>query len=308
MKVPRLSIQLGVHLLILFAIYLPQSSTKLVKLVPVKCRGRVVTNSETFNAVFLGKSKIDILESEGEDIQDITVCDVIPIPIQKQQIYDSHVSSISLPRDGQQYQVDRQKCISALSAILGRDGGFFDNLPFAWRSNVNARKEIYSFLSGGEGLTLEGDSISLSNVNVIESLKRPEEALIVCLKHILGCSLVGIILEVKDELGKDSVSLGAAVVLAQPEAISEYTVSTTNALLPDFSDLSTAPACVINCKLDEIVFLSLASGMPIYIPKPLFGGAAVDVTLLKEEIDFVMQYSVHSASHYLFTKHLTITE
>ena len=305
------------RLLLLCALCWSQISTRLIRVVPVKCRGKVHTNSGTFDAFFLGRSKLDVLESGDEETaEDMTICDVIPVPVTKQQLYDCFLSSNAKSSKTTAPSIDRQQCIAALSGIIGRDGGFFDNLPFTWRTDSSARKEMYSFLTGGDGKTLGGETISLANMDT-KSFKRPEEALILCMKKILGCSIVGLILEVKDELGKDSVSLGAAAVLAKPESATEYTVSPTNTLLPvcymsthpctcylersllyvnnfvqDYSDLSSAPACVVNCKLDEVVPLSMASGIPIYIPKQLFVAAAVDAKLTKEEQDICIQYSV----------------
>ena len=286
---------------------------KLVKLRPIKTTGNIKTENKDMPAIFLGREKLEVLESSGEydEYEDgaggmnrITICDVVPIPIQSLD-QSNYIAKMLLRSKSKNQQlltstteatVDKTSCMAAASILFNRDSGIFDNLPFEWGDRADARKQLYSFLSGGYGSCGANDEMLTMNKVNYTNIRSPEAIFLYALDKFLNCSIVGLILEVKDELGKNSVSLGAATVVAKRGFESEYRISTKQVGLPDeTNDLRSAEACVINCHTDELVLLSIATNIPIYMPKSLFLGAAVDVSLDKDsDGNVLMNYDMKS--------------
>ena len=306
---------------LLFLLLLSLQAVKLVKLRPIKTKGsvNVANNNQDIPAIYLGRDKLEVLDSsfssqdenDGEDkkTNQVTICDVVPIPIQVLDQYNYIVKMFMRSKNKGQMSasstsavvIDKGSCIAAASILYNRDEGIYDKLPFEWGLRADARKQLYAFLSGGQGESSYVDSSKELTLNSIEysTMKCPEAVFSYGLKKFLDCSIVGLILEVKDELGKNSVSLGAAVVLARTGFESEYRISTKQVGLPDDTDdRSDADACIISCHTDELVLLSMATNIPIYMPKPLFLGASVDASLEKgNDKDLIMRYKAKPAKN-----------
>ena len=132
-----------------------ETISKLVQMRPIKVRGSIINKSEKSEtpSLFLGREKLEVLETDAIDASSlpessadtaVTICDVIPIPIPRRELYENIVNIFSRDKRGSRtVQVDKPACVSAASVLLNRDKGFFDNLPFVWRKSVNSRKEFY---------------------------------------------------------------------------------------------------------------------------------------------------------------------
>lgn len=88
------------------------------------------------------------------------MCDVVPVPVQRPVVYNYITSSFSREEEGKSDRsnsqvIDKASCVLAGRMFVDRDDGIFDNLPFVWKreGESNPRKQIYSFLTGGEGRT-----------------------------------------------------------------------------------------------------------------------------------------------------------
>ena len=295
-------------------------AVKLTRLKPIRIIGKLLRDSSPdVPSIFLGREKLEVLDAENgvEEGQSrvVTVCDVLPVPIVGNDLAYKYIMSLFSRKDSEVTRAEKSAsaCISAAKVFIGRDKGIFDNLPFVWkREGIDSRKQLYSFLSGGEGVycllyaiphrraqhntTLTHNTHP--NLSVIcfcctrniflcasvqkgtgfdagkytlnrfsfDELQNAEAIFPYALKKFLDCSIVGLIIEVKDELGKNSVSLGAAVVLARRGYESDYRISSKEMRLPEYTDeLDSAVACVVNCHMEELILLSLATSMPIYM-------------------------------------------
>ena len=177
---------------------------------------------------------------------------------------------------------------------------------------------MYSFLSGGDSYSINSTRLTLSSFP-FDSIQCPEEILTVALRDILGCSLLNLLIEVKDET-KQSITLGAAVLLSKIGMESKYDLSSSSSttssisvesdsnciyillnllnrklffyLLIIYQKINNDDGRVIPCHMDELIKLSVALNIPIYISKKLFQVAARDATLEKSSGDELIIKSV----------------
>lgn len=259
--------RLDILLAAVFTSYSVQS--KLIALLPLKCKGSFcATPSQTVSAAYLGRQKLEVLESEevGEKNSAI-LCDVIPIPLM-----DSRGESLV-----NQLQQSSKPAVrfgfdpsSVDGLLVNRDNGLYDNLPYIWRKGSNAKLELYNLLQKGRSLSSEGSFLTAVN-------------------DILGSTITAILIEVKDQLSKDKIVLGGVVVLCQNKVAADWKISPSNPLLPDVcstddpNDVAQCTACIVPVHMDELVAMSLLTRIPILIPKSLFEGLAIDATLTTAE-------------------------
>lgn len=141
-------------ILIAFVLFSIQITCRLVKLRPLKCQGIITKNpgptQQEIPAIFLGRDKLEILEpGDSSSSTDVTVCDVIPVPIQSYEYYQYLLTTFKRSKSTERnIQIDKGSCIAAAARFVGRDHGLFDNLPFVWGARGTVRKELYSFLTG----------------------------------------------------------------------------------------------------------------------------------------------------------------
>jgi hypothetical protein len=242
---------------------------RLVALRPLKCFGSFCISSQTIvPAAYLSRGKLEVLESEEDGaVRSAILCDVIPIPL-----LDSRGESLV-----NQLQNDRSKSTkssfdpSSIDGILvNRDKGLYDNLPYVWGENNNAKLELYNYLQKRRGPSNKGNFLEAVNA-------------------ILGSKLTGIMIEVKDQLASDRIVLGGAIVLCQNAVAEDWKISASNPKMPavasndDTEEIADATACLVECHMDELVALSFLSGLPIHISKTLFDSLAIDATLTSGE-------------------------
>jgi hypothetical protein len=145
-------------------------------------------------------------------------------------------------RDAQTHS--KASIVDTLGFFLNRDNGIFDNLPFSWRRSgvVDSRRELYKLLSGSEGQSIVGDKLSLNAIlrdtSVLDNASTFSNIVGIifqlALKEILGCSIVSLLLEPKDLLGKDYLSIGAAALIARKGEEKKWAISSRNSLLPEW--------------------------------------------------------------------------
>lgn len=259
--------RLDILLAAIFACHLAES--KLIALLPLKCKGSFcATPSKTVSAAYLGRQKLEVLESEEVgDKNSAILCDVIPIPLM-----DSRGESLV-----NQLQQSSKPVVrfgfdpSSVDGILvNRDNGLYDNLPYIWRKGSNAKLELFNLLQKGKSLSSEGSFLT-------------------AVDRILGSTITAILIEVKDQLSKDKIVLGGAVVLSQNNVAADWKITPSNPLLPDVcstddpNDVAQCTACIVPCHMDELVAMSLLTRIPILIPKSLFEALAIDATLTSSE-------------------------
>ncbi|KAJ1409058.1 hypothetical protein B484DRAFT_423413, partial [Ochromonadaceae sp. CCMP2298] len=237
-------------ILLALGLWLAGIDGKLLKLTPIKCQGSFVFPSGTrVPAAFLSKEKLEILQDEGA----ITLCDVVPILIPDDPMRVTASLARPVPLD-------------KLAMLTMRDNGVYDNLPYAW-GTAYTKKGLYTFLNEArnKAVTLE-QHFSLFQAGMADQL---------------DLVLTGLLVEVEDSFA-DGVSLGGAMVLARPAFASQYTLS-ANPTLPSQAAEAAAQACVVNCRLDELVGFALSSGLPVHMSSSLYDRVAVDASLVNNK-------------------------
>jgi hypothetical protein len=211
---------------------------KLLKLTPIKCTGtfRMPSGTEV-PAAFLSKEKLEILQDENDDSV-ITLCDVVPILIPD----DPLRLTMSIAKD---ISLDK------LAMLTNRDNGVYDNLPYKW-GNKYTKKALYDYLneSKHKAVTLDQHFALFQKAMLQE----------------LDLVLTGLLVEIEDSFTDNRVSLGGAMVLSRSAFAPQYALTST-LLRPMYmaSKEDEGEACVVNCRLDELVGFALASNLPVHI-------------------------------------------
>ena len=281
-------INLSLLLILLCVITVKEAlSMKLVSLTVIKVIGsfRLPTGT-VVPSVFLSRSKLEVLEddsnsndSNNNEKSSVILCDVLPILIQdpkgssllKEVILNTntHEDSKSIPfRDTIQ------------SFILNRDRGLYDNIPYAVKKGPS-KKNLFDFFNNVNSKVEIKKNNKKSEINPYTSFLQGVE-------KQLDVKLTGLFIEVADEITKSSVALGGAAIFAKTNDAKDWILNQYNPSLPDIAttdegidddDIFNSPAVVVYCGLDEIVGMSLGTGIPIYIPDELFDSATVDARL-----------------------------
>ena len=252
------------------------SIVSLIELFPIKCPGFLeMGKDKLFPAVFLSKSKLEVLENSNlGGSNEIILCDVIPFQIgQYENLVYSEMRQVDTTLD------TRTGCIN----FVNRDKGLFDNLPYEWGKGTNNRKEIFNFMNGGQADNSVGGIIRLTEV--IRNVRSPYLCFCLAMKHMIGAEVVGLILELTDE-SSDSIKLGAAAVIARGEETDKWRLTIENSKIPAFKDINDrklAPACVVNCHIDEAIGLALALNMPIFTTNKIFLNSIIDAKLVRDQ-------------------------
>lgn len=144
-------------------------------------------------------------------------------------------------------------------SITDRDGGFFDNLAsiLKWAPTPNVRRVMY------ETLRVRGDSLS------------PYHSLVSALDLHANLVITGLLVEVADRPSPYSLSLGATALVARKECASDWRLTATRTRLVKESR-GSQEAKFVNCAMDELVGLALATKLPVVISENLYGTVCVD--------------------------------
>jgi hypothetical protein len=112
---------------------------------------------------------------------------------------------------------------------------------------------------------------------------------------VLDANIVDLLIEVKDELSSNSISIGAAIVLCRKSVVNDWKISRSNPQLPvvsstdDPEEIDQCTACIVNCHLDELIAVSLLTGKPILIPQSLFASSAIDARLINDSNEYELK-------------------
>jgi hypothetical protein len=217
---------------------------------PLPCAGVYkVSDKETRSAIFLGPNRMSIQDKgDGKCI----ARGVVPISIPPEM----EVGLLSAAQNK-----DRDNVYKSWSGqtITDRNGGLFDNLLKAMHicPNSNVRKEIY------EALRLKG------------SCESPYHGIIQSLNKYADLSIRGLLIEVADRQSEYAYVLGAAVLLVRNEAAYKWKLSANQFKCLKEVKGSTE-ACLVNCYMDELVGLALATNLSVVMPTPLYEGMTMD--------------------------------
>ena len=236
---------------------------------------------------FLSRSKLEVLEDASNDDSNeneksnVILCDVLPILIQDPKGLTSLKESMSSNSNEDSKSIPYRDSIQ--SFILNRDRGLYDNIPYGWKKGPS-KKNIFDFFSNVNSKVEINKSNKKMQIN-------PYSSFLQAVEQQLGAKLTGLFIEVSDEITMSSVALGGAAIFAKTDSAKDWILNQYNPSLPDIAttdegiddnDIFNSPAVVVYCGLDEIVGMSLGTGMPIYIPEDLFDSATVDARLNKK--------------------------
>lgn len=256
------------HLFVITAVVIITvvDSVRLVKLTPLRCNGKFLPPSESkeVSTAFLSQGKLEVLESDEDDNEAI-LCDIMPVPLFDVR-GEKIVTKLLAQRGFDPFSIH--------NVFVNRDNGVYDNLPWEWKGKGSrARLELYNLLQ---------------QIRIEKRFQdAPELAFFTALNNILDAKVTGLFFEVRDELATNSVSLGAALVVARNGVAKEWKLSRSNSGLPSASstdaDIREHDVCVVNCHPDELVSIALLLNMPIYMPEQLFDSSAIDARLINYE-------------------------
>eukprot|EP01041_Mallomonas_annulata_P006212 gene6212-12582_t len=231
------------------------------------------SNQKTISAGFLSKGRLEVIENNKKDSNVVILCDILPLPLAYESGRDLFYSRML----NSQMQPSLFDVKSDCNILLNRDNGIFDNLPYNWVKGYNARKEIYNFLNGGQGIDLTGQNYRFSNLPT--EYRNGHLAFQYALKTLLNIQITGLLLETIDE-SKDTINIGGAILISKNNVSNQWQLSSTNNKLPNQENNENA--CLINCHIDELLGFSLALGLPICTNKNLFENACMDVLMTKD--------------------------
>ena len=239
--------------------------SRFIELTPLKCRGTFsASRDNVVPAAFLSRGKLEVLESEESGDQNRAIlCDVIPIPLLDKR----GESLVNQLQDNQQKSAQFGFDTNSITGILiNRDKGIYDNLPYCWKKGTNAKLELFNNLQRSGGTSPKGTFLAAIN-------------------DVLDSRITGLTIEVRDEINSEKIILGAAAVFCQNDVADDWKISRSNPKLPTISsnddpiDIAEATACIVECHLDELIAISLLTGLPILIPQLLFDSLTIDASL-----------------------------
>jgi len=224
--------------------------------------------SRIVKACYLGKQKLEVIsdvdveqteEQDEEEVvsSEVTLLDVVPIPL----LNNNNAAGFSF---------------FSSNGVLERDKGLFDNLPYdVWSNSKMTKKMLYDTC-----LALGRSKGSDNNVytTFLEAVEK-----------VLDAQVTGLLLEIKEVIDK-GVNLGGAVVVAKRSVSDKHRLSASSSLRG--ADPNETAVC--NIHLDELVYLSQATNMPIWMDKKLYLSVCVDALLTQTSSSGIVITSIPS--------------
>ena len=228
-------------------------------------------NRDDLTCFYLAPSKITIEECNSEEEKCI-VRGVVPIPIRSlwsDVIVSSLQSALRLSNDGVAMGTSQSLRSWNGAVITDRDRGVFDNLSDTLKrlNLVHAKKPIFERLKLKKGVAED---------------PTPYHSLLSAVEKETGLRVTGLILEVADAVSEVSLSLGAAILFARADVADQWRLTTGN-----YRDLlsrqrkASEDAVIVDCYLDELFGLHLATQIPVVTSTSLFERISVDGLLEK---------------------------
>ena len=221
--------------------------------------GYVKTDRETLASFFLGPMKL-AAEECSVGANKCILRGIVPVPI-RSYISDDIESAIV-----QAMKTDRSTLFDNWNGaiITDRDRGIFDNMtPLfkKWELN-NAKKQLF-------------ESMKVRKVAVAS----PYHAFLAALEQKVGLKVSGILLEVADTINEASLSLGAAVLFSKVDAVDDWKLTPSNYRTLIKEEKTSKEAKLIECYLDEMMGIHLASEVPVVISQSLYERCSADALL-----------------------------
>ena len=247
-------------------------------------------------ALFLSKSKLEVID-KNEDGTDVILKNVFPIPIPESTINDIELACKSYVNNNNNnnnmYLPSRSQKLQFCKSIVNKDGGFFDNFPFEdWSRNGNnnmAKRQVYSFCTGGEATSLKTNKrfnfniISNKNDDEFSKLNSPLD---VVLNEVLDCKITGLILEIEDiqeNKQEQRFSIGAGIIISKLEHEDKFSLGRKGSRIPNSEDEMYQKGCVVKCTVDEVIKFALATNKRVFIPTELYQAGCIDARLCKND-------------------------
>lgn len=223
-------------------------SEPLVVLNLLKLHGKISSPIGEFPCALLSKGKLEVIEEKMSN--EVVLCDIFPIPLLNDDAF-------------------RPK--GSLVEICNRDDGIFDNLPYDWVGN-SSKKRLFDLCS-----------FDLQKKVFTKQLPSVEAAFCGAIESVLNAKIINLVVEISDEVAKDQIKLGGAVMIAMHGDCQNWKKVNSTELLPQSlsNDANPSTARLINCHMDELVAFALSMQMPILVSKRLFEKGSMDAILRK---------------------------
>lgn len=211
-----------------------------------------------YDSVFLAKKEIELVESDDS----MVICDVIPIILKDYKEVNLVTNCLK------NWTEDSKKDISL---IINKDNCLYDNMPYAWDKidAKSAKKRLNDyFMDNAKKKKPASNSIGYFLNGVEENL---------------GCSVMSLLLEVKDEYDNNIELEGAALFQRQKAAGTIDYKTITNVISTD-ENISDCDQCLVFMSLGELFAMAITTGLPISIKKDLFLASSVDAQLNNQNI------------------------
>jgi len=244
--------------------------------------GFVKADREEIPSFFLSPAKVSTEEIEcSVDEEACVLKSILPVPIKSSRgdIEGSIIAAMS-PNKNMQMQ-------SWSAAVLtDRNRGIFDNVgPALSRLGFppEAKKQISENLRKKQGAAGAAGSASPYHAFITQLL-------------LQGVKLTGLIIEVADTVNEASLSLGAAVMVAKSDVALDWVLKTTNYRQLVREERSSKVAKFVDCYMDELFGLHLATGIPIIISNSLYSRVSMDGLLKVQKTAYGLEQSLDRSS------------
>lgn len=217
--------------------------------------GYLKSNRQELPSFYFAPERISTETVLGND-NIVIMRNMVPVPI-KSVREDIECSILSAMDD----QVASNIGTWSGAVLTDRDRGIYDNLSFLlskWLKLPDKKKQIF------ENLRLKGNSLS------------PYHSFVNSLEKNADMKITGLLLEVADSPNDVSLTLGAAVFVSKSEFSKNWILRSKNVRQTIQLQRKTDEFRIINCHVDELFGLHLATKLPVYIAEALYQRVTMD--------------------------------
>jgi hypothetical protein len=227
--------------------------------------GYVKADREPLQSFYLATDRLVTETDPNSDEAKCVLREIVPVPIRS--VRDDISSSIMAAMTPEGAGSSMYKWSAAV--VTDRDRGFYDNLCDViftqWLKRPDYKKLLF------DELRLTGKMTS------------PYHSLAASLETIAGLRITGLLIEVADSPDETSLSLGAAVLVSKKECAEKWRLKSKNYRDLTMEERRSSEAKIIDCYLDEVFGLHLATGLPIYTAETLYRRVCIDGLLENKE-------------------------
>lgn len=219
--------------------------------------GYVKTERDTLPSFYLGPLKLVAQECSTSDNRCI-LRGAIPVPI-RSYMSDEIVAAIN-----QAMNPERDLVFDSWNGgiMTDRDRGLYDNMTplFKKLGLLTAKKQIF------ENMKIRRAATSAS----------PYHAFISSVEQFTGMKITGLLIEVADTINEASLSLGAAVLFSKVDAENDWRLTPSSYRRLISEEKRSSEAKIVECYLDELLGLHLASKIPVVTSQSLYNRVCID--------------------------------